>query len=104
LALSFSIFSGLRTLILVIINLKAAKKTHFSIINTLLHASITDFYDRIPLGRIFNRLTRDLACFENGFIWLIGKAFKNVYTILSNLVVGAMAIHFWIIPIVAIIC
>jgi hypothetical protein len=33
---------------------------HKSMIKGLLYASLSNFYNRVPVGRIINRLTKDL--------------------------------------------
>jgi hypothetical protein len=45
---------------LVIGGIKCGSKVHKKITKALLYASLNRFYDRVPLGRIFNRLSKDL--------------------------------------------
>jgi hypothetical protein len=39
---------------------KQSKVAHQSMIKGLLYAGLSDFYNRVPKGRIINRLTKDL--------------------------------------------
>lgn len=36
------------------------KKVHDKLMKSLLYASLSNFFNRVPIGRIVNRLTKDL--------------------------------------------
>jgi ATP-binding cassette subfamily C (CFTR/MRP) protein 1 len=55
-----SFFAFFRILILVLTGFKQSDNIHKSMIKSLLYASIPDFFNRVPIGRIINRLTKDL--------------------------------------------
>jgi ATP-binding cassette subfamily C (CFTR/MRP) protein 1 len=62
--MSLSIFSNLfilfRLYTLILSGAKQGEKVHKSMMKSLLYASLGNFYNRIPIGRIINRLTKDL--------------------------------------------
>lgn len=50
-----------------IVNLRSyylSKNLHSVVIKNLLYSGINEFYDVIPIGRILNRLTRDLTILD----------------------------------------
>jgi ABC-type multidrug transport system fused ATPase/permease subunit len=49
-----------RAYTLVIGGIKLGSTTHKKIIKALLYTSLNDFYNRVPTGRIINRLTKDM--------------------------------------------
>ena len=53
-------FSGIRAFILVLSSIEQGRKIHKKMIKNLLYSSINDFYNRVPIGRILNRLSKDL--------------------------------------------
>jgi ABC-type multidrug transport system fused ATPase/permease subunit len=54
-------FLGLsRVLVLAISGIKQSATSHKKMIKGLIYASITEFYDRIPTGRILSRVSKDL--------------------------------------------
>jgi ATP-binding cassette subfamily C (CFTR/MRP) protein 1 len=50
----------IRAYVLVIGGIKCGGTVHKKITKALLYASLTKFYNRVPLGRIVNRLSKDL--------------------------------------------
>lgn len=45
--------------------LRVSKLLSFKMAFALMHASITDFFDRIPIGRILNRFLKDMGEIDN---------------------------------------
>lgn len=41
-------------------SLKSSTKIHNEVIDSLLKAPICEFFERVPIGRIMNRLTKDI--------------------------------------------
>ena len=62
------IFIGLY--ISVIVTMKRQSRiVHRKLIKTLLYASLSKFFNRIPTGRILNKLSRDLMCLDRWICW-----------------------------------
>ena len=59
-SISATVFSGARAYILITAGIKQGRTVHKKMIKSLLYASITRFYNRVPVGRILNRLSKDL--------------------------------------------
>ena len=55
-----SFFSGARAFILVGSGIRLGRIIQKKMMKSLLYASITKFYNRVPIGRILNRLSKDL--------------------------------------------
>lgn len=60
LSFSVGIVTLIRIAVILFTNLKVSSKLHSIMTATLLHASVTGFFDRVPVGRILNRLSKDL--------------------------------------------
>jgi ATP-binding cassette subfamily C (CFTR/MRP) protein 2 len=54
---------------------------------SLLYAPITEFFERIPLGRILNRVTKDIATLDLDIGWKIGENLVNIFTFIADVVV-----------------
>lgn len=59
-AISATLFSGIQSYILVLSGVKQGRVLHKQIIKALLYTSLSKFYNRVPMGRILNRLSKDL--------------------------------------------
>lgn len=49
-----------RSAILITAGFRQGRQIHQKIIKSLLYASLNEFHERVPVGRIMNRLTKDL--------------------------------------------
>lgn len=108
-SLTFSIVTLLRVAGMLFRNLKMAGRLHSLMAMTLLHASITSFFDRVPVGRILNRFSKDfdvidvfLALGVSYFVlcvfMLLGDFFIALYSsswILTIFVFVFMGVSFW---------
>lgn len=59
-AVAATILSGARAYVLITSGIRQGRTIHKKVIKALLYASITKFYNRVPIGRILNRLSKDL--------------------------------------------
>lgn len=60
---------------------------HKSMIKSLLYASLSNFYNRIPVGRIVNRLTKDLRELDEAIVDTISYVLISGFEMLSTLFV-----------------
>jgi ABC-type multidrug transport system fused ATPase/permease subunit len=60
LTLSSNIFIFLQALVLTFAGVRQGRNVHNNIIKGLLYADLIRFFNRVPLGRILNRLNKDL--------------------------------------------
>jgi ABC-type multidrug transport system fused ATPase/permease subunit len=54
----------IRAVVITQASLIAAKKAHKSMIVSLLFAPLVQFFERVPIGRILNRLSKDLTVLD----------------------------------------
>jgi hypothetical protein len=72
--ISDSTLKHIRELVILINRVKAAKETNFWMHSRLIYASVNKFWDRVPMGRVINRINIDsehcdfnLGAQSNGF-------------------------------------
>jgi len=56
-------------------------------ISNLLFSSLNEFFDRVPLGRIFNRLSKDLSSLDSQISTFFINTLVFAFFILSNVIV-----------------
>ena len=82
-----NIFIFFRAYTLVLSGAKQGEKVHKSMMKSLLYASLGNFYNRIPIGRIINRLTKDLRQLDEEIGFAIGNVLVNFFSLLSTLTI-----------------
>ena len=82
-----NIFIFFRAYTLVLSGAKQGEKVHKSMMKSLLYASLGNFYNRIPIGRIINRLTKDLRQLDEEIGYAIGNVLVNFFSLLSTLTI-----------------
>ena len=60
LSIGATIFIFIRVYKLIMAGTEQGYKVHKKMIKSLLYASLGNFFNRVPIGRIINRLTKDL--------------------------------------------
>ena len=55
-------------------------------IKSLLYASLGNFYNRVPVGRIINRLTKDLRELDEAIGYAVGSLLVCIFCLLQTLV------------------
>ena len=74
----------MRALILSYTGLIACRFIHREMIINLIYAPLTEFFERIPLGRILNRLSKDVSLLESELWGQIGSALTNTFSLLGD--------------------
>ena len=102
LSLTFALMAFARIMFLVIRNIINSKKLYYKIMNNLLMAPLTEFYERIPAGRILNRLSKDLASVDTEIPFNVGNTFAVIFKTLSDLGFCIYAAGYFSIPAVVV--
>jgi ABC-type multidrug transport system fused ATPase/permease subunit len=50
-------------------NIQLSREVNFLMTFRLMHASVSKFFDRVPLGRILNRFMKDVGVVDNMLAW-----------------------------------
>lgn len=91
LSIGSAFFSFARALTLVFSGIRQGTIAHKKMIKGLLYASIPEFFDRVPIGRILNRVSKDLRELDEAIGFAFGGCFVNVFQLLGNLVICVYA-------------
>ena len=65
--------------------LNACRIIHREMIVNLIYAPLTEFFERIPLGRILNRLSKDISLIENDLWSTIGSVLVNSFNLIGDI-------------------
>mmetsp|Transcript_8918 Transcript_8918/g.8897 ORF Transcript_8918/g.8897 Transcript_8918/m.8897 type:complete len:101 (-) Transcript_8918:88-390(-) len=70
----------------VMMQINTGKKIHENLIDSLIKAPINLFYDITPLGRILNRLSKDLGIIEEDLGFSIGTLLSHTCSISASFI------------------
>ena len=87
LSASSSFFAFVRAYTLVLSGFKQGEKVHKKIIQSLLYASLNEFYLRVPVGRIMNRLTKDLRELDETIGNALGNFLTNLFSLIGTITI-----------------
>lgn len=87
LSIASNIFIFIRAYTLVLSGARQGQKVHKKMIKSLLYASLNKFYNRIPVGRIISRLTKDLRELDESIGYAIGTLLANLFQLFGTLVI-----------------
>jgi ATP-binding cassette subfamily C (CFTR/MRP) protein 1 len=93
----YGVFAFFRALILAISSPKMSLTIHESMITNLLFSPLNEFFDRVPLGRIFNRLSKDLNSVDANLSVVFANALVFLFFLLCNIVVIVYCTNIFII-------
>ena len=98
LSLSYAIFCFIRILMLFSQSIKCSRQLHKDMLINILRAPINLFFDRIPTGRILNRLSKDLAIVDYMIATSFGTLTMTFFGLLADIVVCLLIGSIWIFP------
>lgn len=65
--------------------LQASKLLFIELLNSLSRASIPDFYDINPMGRVINRLSKDINELDHNLVYVVFWAITQVFAVFMNI-------------------
>ena len=99
----YGFFAFIRALLVAYSSPKMSLYIHESMISNLLFSSLNEFFDRVPLGRIFNRLSKDLSSVDLNVTNYFGNSAVFSFFLGSNIIVIAViAPPYVFLPIIAV--
>lgn len=65
-------------------------------ISKLLYAPLNEFFDRIPLGRILNRLSKDLTVLDTTISFSLASFLASIFTLAGTVFLCVFASSPWV--------
>lgn len=97
----YGFFAFMRAITFAFSNTAMSRFVHRSMQENLLFSSLNEFFDRVPMGRILNRLSKDLNTIDSNFPNTLGNFLSFGFFVLGNVVMCVVCSSAWfIIPII----
>lgn len=84
-AIMAGIFAATRAIILVFSGIKQGSIAHKKMMKGLMYASIPEFFDRVPTGRILNRVSKDLRELDENIGYKVGGVLVSSFSLIAQL-------------------
>lgn len=62
----------------------------------LIYAPVNEFFDRVPLGRVLNRLSKDLNIVDSELGFAVGAFIVGFYGALGSMILSVYGTSYWI--------
>jgi len=98
LSLSYAFFVLIRISMLFIQSVKCSRQIHKDMLAKVIRAPVNLFFDRVPSGRILNRLSKDLTVLDDYIAGSFGSLTVMFYSLLADIVVCLIVGSAWIFP------
>jgi ATP-binding cassette subfamily C (CFTR/MRP) protein 1 len=92
----YGVFAFFRALVLALSTPKMSATIHESMISNLLFSPLNEFFDRVPLGRILNRLSKDLNSVDANLPVVFANFLVFLFFLICNIVVILYCTSIWI--------
>ena len=99
LALLSIILMGVRYIVLYFTGLQASRKLHDGLLQGIMHSPMS-FFDQTPLGRITNRISKDIYTVDKTLPAAFGSLLSCLFSVLATLVVILIATPWFIIVLI----
>jgi ABC-type multidrug transport system fused ATPase/permease subunit len=97
LSVGSNVFILFRAYKLIMAGARQGEIVHRKMMKSLLYASLGDFFNRVPVGRIVNRLTKDLRELDEEIGIKVGNVLVTTFRLAGNLVICVYGSSPWII-------
>jgi len=106
LGLSYAFFCLIRIGMLFAQSLRCSRLLHKDMFSRIIRAPLNLFFDRVPTGRLLNRLSKDLSTLDSQIAVTFGSALVCGYLVLADVTVCLIVGTFWVFPlaIIFLIC
>ena len=85
--LSYPFFSVFRTIQLYCRSIRCSRTIHKAMFQSVLRAPINSFFDRVPVGRLLNRFSKDLTMVDTYLTLSYNMLLNNIYGLLADVFV-----------------
>jgi ABC-type multidrug transport system fused ATPase/permease subunit len=92
----YGLFAFFRAVIIAISSPKMSEIIHESMMSNLLFSPLNEFFDRVPLGRILNRLSKDLNSIDSNIPTLFSNVLVFFFFMICNVIVILYCTTIWV--------
>ncbi|EGR28734.1 hypothetical protein IMG5_169310 [Ichthyophthirius multifiliis] len=96
-SLSYGIFAIFRVIITFYCSINASRIIHKRMITSLIFAPLNEFFERVPFGRILNRLSKDMQVVDQDLAFVLGSFLVAFFSFIGDAILCIFASSYWVI-------
>lgn len=93
----YGLMAIIRSSILLGGSMNCSRKIHRRMISSLIFAPLNEFFERVPLGRILNVLSKDISVLDSDLAYAISVLASSFSTIAGDTILSIYASSLWVI-------
>jgi len=98
LGFTYAVFCLIRVAMLFAQSLRCSRLLHKDMFSRIIRAPLNLFFDRVPIGRLLNRLSSDLSTLDSQIALVFGNLLVNGSLLLADIVVCLIVGTVWVFP------
>lgn len=102
LSLAYAFFNVIRSASVLFKSVECSENIHLSMMKSVIRAPINLFFDRVPIGRVLNRFSKDLNVVDNGVANSIIRFVQTLFQLISDIIVCVYGGTYYVIPLIAV--
>ena len=95
---AYAFFSLIRSVLILWRSIKCSKLIHDNMMLSVIRAPINTFFDRIPTGRILNRISKDLVVLDDDIALSFGFVMVCFFSLFADIFICIFVGSYWAIP------
>lgn len=100
LACGYAVMCLARAAMILVKAVSSSQNIHQKMLWSVIRASLPNFFDRVPIGRLLNRFSKDLNQVDVVIPPLLGSAMVAAYFLLGDMVVCIFAGSYFVLPLI----
>jgi len=94
----YAVFAFIRTIMLRVQAVRFSRYIHREMFSKIIRAPVNLFFDRVPMGRILNRFSKDLTVIDDYLSGMFGFVMTQLFAFLTDIVVCVIIGTAWVFP------
>ncbi len=104
LSIAYVLFNVIRSAATLLKSIQCSENIHISMIKSIIRAPINLFFDRVPIGRILNRFSKDLNLVDMSMADTFIRFVTTIFQLIADIIICVYGGTYYVLPLVGIFC
>lgn len=104
LSVAYVFFNVIRSAATMFKSVECSENIHRSMIKSVIRAPINLFFDRVPVGRILNRFSKDLNLVDISMADTLIRYVTTIFQLIADIIICVYGGTYYVLPLVGVFC